>query len=101
MSLPDPLIVPTQDEVALDPMLIRDRVVTFQIIGTLQGEESIVFEVEDPAAVGGWRTANIDGEELKIYLGHDQVTFYSPAYIRPHKSETTADCGLRVVTSGV
>jgi hypothetical protein len=95
----DPLIEATDAEVILDPISIGGRVVTFQIIGTLQGTESIAFEVEDPAAEGGWRTMSLGGDPVSITLGNDQVTFYAPAYVRPHKSATIADCGLRDISA--
>jgi len=95
--LSDPLIAATEDEVTLDPVTVGARVVTFQVIGTLLAGEYINFEVEDPAAVSGWRVMKLDDEEVKIVLGNDQVTFFAPAYVRPHKSVTTAACGLRSI----
>jgi len=98
MQLPDPFISPDDAASITDPFTVGHEITTFQIIGTLLAGEEFLFEVEDPAAVSGWRGLTLDSTEVKIELGNDQVTFYAPAYIRINKTLTTAACGLRVIT---
>ena len=98
MQLPDPFISPVEAASITDPFTVGREIVTFQIIGTLVAGEEFLFEVEDPAAVSGWRALVLDSVETKIELGNDQVTFYARAYIRINKTLTTVACGLRVVT---
>ncbi len=94
--IPAPLIAPTQSTKTLDPTVIGERVVTYQIIGTLDAGEKISFNVED--GVGGWRPLSIDDEVVELVLGNDQVTFYGPSYVKIVKSATAALVGLRAVS---
>jgi len=98
MQLPAPFIPATEEAVITDPFLISSSVVTFQIIGTLPTGKVIAFEVEDPAAVSGWRTMKLVSELVEITPETDQVTFYAPAYIRINKPATAVACGVRSLT---
>ena len=95
-------ITPTEEVGTYGPVEVgKDRPVTFQVIGTLAGVESIDFQVEatynETTKVSTWRDMKINDTDVKISATNDIVTFYGPTYVKAAKSASAGAVGLRIV----
>jgi hypothetical protein len=69
---------------------------TFQLIGTLDTDEYIVFEIPDGS--GDWMSMIIDGETQQITSTNNIVTFNQPVLLRLNKPITDSNAGVQLVS---